>query len=181
MVNRKKLYRFWKEEKWRVRRPMGRRRALGTLLRRHGVSTVVNCTVKLDVNYVAGLDEGDANGGPNFVVSVRNRAVPGLQAGAGGRRKPRGNDARRVLHPARALHQTLPGKQTYPRRERGKVLVHCRGGRRRSVAWVTRCLHLQDPIRRPELGSAIAVVREKRELHPDEWVKAPKRNSSMPR
>ena len=39
---------------------------------------------------------------------------------------------------------------------------------------MTRCLHLQDSIRRPELGSAIAVVREKRELHPDEWFKAPK-------
>ena len=73
-----------------------------------------------------------------------------------------------------ALHQTLPEKQSYPRREKGNVLVHCRGGRSRSVALVALYLHLQNPVQYPELETAIAEVREKRELHPDEWYKAPK-------
>ena len=77
-----------------------------------------------------------------------------------------------ILHGA--LHQTLPEKQSYPRREQGNVLVHCRGGRSRSIALVALYLHLQDPIRFPELDDAIALVREKREVHPEEWFKAPK-------
>ena len=55
-----------------------------------------------------------------------------------------------ILHGA--LRQTLPEKQSYPRREHGNVLVHCRGGRSRSIALVALYLHLQDPIRFPELG-----------------------------
>ena len=53
------------------------------LLRQHGISTVVNCAVNLDVNYV------DGTGRRRFGVatSCRNRAVSGLQAGTGGRRK----------------------------------------------------------------------------------------------
>jgi len=35
-------------------------------------------------------------------------------------------------------------------------------------------LHLSRPDRFPELDMAIAHVREKRELHPDEWFSAPK-------
>ena len=34
-------------------------------------------------------------------------------------------------------------------------------------------LHLQDPTRFPELEDAVAVVREKRGLPPEEWFEAP--------
>jgi hypothetical protein len=35
-------------------------------------------------------------------------------------------------------------------------------------------LHLSRPDKFPKLDTAIAHVREKRELHPDEWFSAPK-------
>ncbi len=145
------------------------------LLRHHGISTVVNCAVNLDVNYVAAPVEGEAD--PDSKSQSRAGTGPfrvfklGLVDGGG---NPHGMmlAAYYMLHGA--LHQTLPEKQSYPRRERGNVLVHCRGGRSRSVALVALYLHLQDPIQYPELEDAIALVREKRELHPDEWFKAPK-------
>ena len=144
------------------------------LLRRHGISTVVNCTVNLDVNYVAGPDEGDANGDPNALSRSGTAPFRVFKLGLVDGENPRGMmlGGYYILHGA--LHQTLPEKQSYPIREQGNVLVHCRGGRSRSVALVALYLHLQDPIRFPELEDAIAVVREKRKLHPDEWFKAPK-------
>ncbi len=144
------------------------------LLRRHGISTVVNCTINLDVNYVAGPDEGDANGDINALSRSGTAPFRVFKLGLVDGENPRGMmlGGYYILHGA--LHQTLPEKQSYPRREQGHVLVHCRGGRSRSVALVALYLHLQDPMRFPELENAIALVREKRELHPDEWFKAPK-------
>ena len=138
------------------------------LLRRHGISTVVNCTVNLDVNYVAGPDEGDANGDPNALSRSGTAPFRVFKLGLVDGENPRGMmlGGYYILHGA--LHQTLPEKQSYPIREQGNVLVHCRGGRSHSVALVALYLHLQDPIRFPELEDAIAVVREKRKLHPDE-------------
>ena len=136
------------------------------LLRRHGISTVVNCTVNLDVNYVAGPDEGDANGDPSALCRSGTAPFRVFKLGLVDGENPSGMmlGGYYILHGA--LHQTLPEKQSYPRREQGNVLVHCRGGRSRSIALVALYLHLQDPIRFPELENAIAVVREKRELHP---------------
>ena len=57
---------------------------------------------------------------------------------------------------------------------KANVLVHCREGRSRSVALAALYLHLQDPTRFTELENAIAVVREKRGLPPEEWFEAPK-------
>ena len=144
------------------------------LLRRHGISTVVNCTINLDVNYVAAPDGGDANGDPNALSRSGTAPFRVFKLGLVDGENPRGMmlGGYYILHGA--LHQTLPEKQSYPRREQGNVLVHCRGGRSRSVALVALYLHLQDPIRFPELENAIAVVREKRGLHPEEWFKAPK-------
>ena len=76
-----------------------------------------------------------------------------------------------ILHGA--LRQTMPERESYPRQEQGNVLVHCREGRSRSVALVALYLHLQDPARFPGLQDAIALVREKRGLPPEEWFEAP--------
>jgi myo-inositol-1(or 4)-monophosphatase len=73
-----------------------------------------------------------------------------------------------------ALDQVLPEKASYKVREKGNILVNCRGGRSRSVTIVALFLHLEYPDRYPTLDSAIAHIREKRELHPDEWYETPK-------
>lgn len=144
------------------------------LLRRHGISTVVNCAVNLDVNYVAGPDQGDADGDQDALCRSGTGPFRVFKVGLVDGENPRGMmlGGYCILHGA--LHQTLPEKQSYRTREQGNVLVHCRGGRSRSVALVALYLHLQDPIRFPELEDAITLVREKRELHPDEWSIAPK-------
>ena len=144
------------------------------LLRRHGISTVVNCTINLDVNYVAGPDGGDANGAPDALCRSGTAPFRVFKLGLVDGENPRGMMLGGYYILYGALHQTLPEKQSYPRREQGNVLVHCRGGRSRSVALVALYLHLRDPMRFPELENAIAVVREKRGLRPDEWFKAPK-------
>ena len=73
-----------------------------------------------------------------------------------------------------ALEQILPDKPSYPRRERGSILINCRGGRSRSVAVVALFLHLTLPQEFSTLEDAIGYVRLKRELPEDEWYKAPK-------
>lgn len=142
------------------------------LLRRHGISTVVNTAVNVDVNYVAASDEGDGEG----EAVCRSGFAPfrvfklGLVDGDNPRGMMLGGYC--ILHGA--LHQVMPKRVSYPRREQGNVLVHCREGRSRSVALVALYLHLQDPVRFPELEDAIALVREKRGLPPEEWFETPK-------
>ncbi|MFD1943271.1 dual specificity protein phosphatase family protein [Paradevosia shaoguanensis] len=140
------------------------------LLKASGISTVVNCAVNLDFNYVSeplspveqpidygygdiryyklGLIDGPGNPETMFVAGYY------LLRGA--------------------LDQVLPERHTYPRRERGNVLVNCRGGRSRSVALTALFLHLQLPDRYPRLEDALDRVREKRELRRDEWFETPK-------
>ena len=62
-----------------------------------------------------------------------------------------------------AFEQRLPEKHTYPRRERGHMLVNCRGGRSRSVALVALFLHVEMPERYPTLDDALAHVRARRD------------------
>ena len=107
------------------------------LLKASGISTVVNCAVNLDFNYVSeplspaeqpidygygdiryyklGLIDGPGNPETMFVAGYY------LLRGA--------------------LDQVLPERHTYPRRERGNVLVNCRGGRSRSVALTALLTH----------------------------------------
>jgi len=140
------------------------------LLKASGISTVVNCAVNLHFNYVSeplspveqpidygygdiryyklGLIDGPGNPETMFVAGYY------LLRGA--------------------LDQVLPERHTYPRRERGNVLVNCRGGRSRSVALTALFLHLQLPDRYPRLEDALDRVREKRELRRDEWFETPK-------
>lgn len=140
------------------------------LLKASGITTVVNCAVNLDFNYVSeplspaeqpidygygdiryyklGLIDGPGNPETMFVAGYY------LLRGA--------------------LDQILPERHTYPHRERGNVLVNCRGGRSRSVALTALFLHLQLPDRFPRLEDALDRVRERRELRRDEWFETPK-------
>lgn len=141
------------------------------LLAQHGVTTVVNCAVNLDFNYVTEPKfEADGNKCAAGSAPVRTYKI-GLVDGPG-------NPEKMMLGGyyilESALTQTLPDKASYPVRARGNILVHCRGGRSRSVALVALFLHRQKPDLFPVLADAIAHVRETRELHPDEWFETPK-------
>ena len=141
------------------------------LLREHNVTTVVNCAVNLDINYVSDPVEtadGDKcayGAGPVRVFKL------GLVDG-------HGNSEDMMLASYLlldgAIRQTIPEKRTYPNRAKGNVLVHCRGGRSRSVALVALYLHLNRLDKFPTLECALAHVRDMRGLHPDEWSTAPK-------
>ena len=140
------------------------------LLAGHGMTTVVNCAVNLDVNYAT---EAFPDGRPDAIYgigAVRYYKL-GLIDGPG-------NPETMVLAGfyllRGAFEQELPDKRTYPRRARGNVLVNCRGGRSRSVALVALFLHVEMPERYPTLESALAHVRTRRDLQPDEWFETPK-------
>jgi hypothetical protein len=62
------------------------------------------------------------------------------------------------------LAQAFPERPSYPRKEKGNVLVLCRGGRSRSVIIASLYLHLVCSDRYPTLEKAIAVVSEQRGL-----------------
>ena len=141
------------------------------LLRSLGISTVVNCAVNLDINYVTEPDYAatatQCAAGPG---AIRYHKL-GLVDGAG-------NPELMLLAGyyllSGAIHQEFPERASYPRRERGNILVHCRGGRSRSVAVVALFLHIERPDAYPTIESAIAHVRRHRELQPDEWFETPK-------
>jgi hypothetical protein len=141
------------------------------LLARHGITTVVNCAVNLDVNYATEpFPDAAAEAALYGIGAVRYYKL-GLIDGPG-------NPETMVLAGfyllRGAFEQELPEKATYPRRERGNVLVNCRGGRSRSVALVALFLHVEMPDRYPTLDAALAQVRERRDLRPDEWFETPK-------
>ena len=143
------------------------------LLRRHGISTVVNCAINVDVNYVAasGEDGEDEESGALCRAGLAPFRV--FKLGLVDGDNPAGMMLGGYCILYGALHQTMPEKESYPRQVNGNVLVHCREGRSRSVALAALYLHLRDPTRFPELEGAIAVVREKRGLPPEEWSEAP--------
>lgn len=141
------------------------------LLRRHGITTVVNCAVNLDFNYVRqSRVVSDHEGSVYGPGEVRYYKI-GLIDGAG---NPETQMVAAHYILRAALEQILPKKPSYPRRERGNVLINCRGGRSRSVAVVALFLHLTLPDEFPTLDAAIAHVRTHRELPENEWYKAPK-------
>lgn len=141
------------------------------LLERHGIKTVINCAINLDIDWVScsepqtGAHQFNHGAGP-----VRYYKL-GLVDGDG--------NAETMLHAGYhlmrcALRQQIPDKPSYHNRARGNVLVNCRGGRSRSVTLVALFIHLECPQRYPTLASAIAHIRDKRQLHPEEWHEAPK-------
>jgi protein-tyrosine phosphatase len=68
----------------------------------------------------------------------------------------------------------MPKRPTYPFRDGGNILVNCRGGRSRSVSLVALFLHKQQPNLYPRLEDAVAAIRTRRQLMPDEWFETPK-------
>lgn len=141
------------------------------LLRRNGITTVVNCAVNLDFNYVLQPQVvSDHEGSVYGPGEIRYYKI-GLIDGAG---NPETQMVAAHYILRAALEQILPDKPSYPRRERGSVLINCRGGRSRSVAVVALFLHLTLPDEFATLDAAIAHVRKRRELPENEWYKAPK-------
>jgi hypothetical protein len=141
------------------------------LLARHGITTVVNCAVNLDFNYVETpilqAEPGKVAAGHGAIRAYKIGLIDGD-----------GNPERMMLAGYYildgALKQVLPEKDSYPQRERGNVLVHCRGGRSRSVALTALYLHKSLPAEFPTLEDALAHVRVKRNLREDEWFETPK-------
>lgn len=141
------------------------------LLRRNGITTVVNCAVNLDFNFVEQPQVvSDHEGSVYGPGEIRYYKI-GLIDGAG---NPETQMVAGHYILRAALEQILPDKPSYPRRERGSILINCRGGRSRSVAVVALFLHLTLPQEFSTLEDAIGYVRLKRELPEDEWYKAPK-------
>ncbi|MCA1865170.1 dual specificity protein phosphatase family protein [Agrobacterium genomosp. 3] len=141
------------------------------LLRENGITTVVNCAVNLDFNFVEQPQiVSDHEGSVYGPGEIRYYKI-GLIDGAG---NPDTQMVAAHYILRAALEQILPDKPSYPRRERGSVLINCRGGRSRSVAVVALFLHLTLPEEFPTLDDAIDFVRVKRELPENEWFKAPK-------
>ncbi|MBL8807937.1 MAG: dual specificity protein phosphatase family protein [Rhodospirillales bacterium] len=140
-------------------------------LKRLGITTVVNCAVNLDINYVKepAHAETDTLCAAGF-GEIRYYKL-GLVDGPG---NPETLMLAGYFLLDGAIRQQLPERATYPRRERGNVLVHCRGGRSRSVALVALYLHLKMPERFATMEAAIAHIRHHRELYPDEWFETPK-------
>lgn|SRR5690554_2763647 len=141
------------------------------LLAQHQITTVVNCAINLDFNYVTDpvLDaQGDK-------VATGHGAIRAYKIGL---IDGEGNPARMMLAGYYildgAIKQTMPDRASYPNRERGNILVHCRGGRSRSVALVSLYLTKNQKHLFPTFEDALAHVRDKRELRRDEWFETPK-------
>lgn len=139
------------------------------LLRAHGITTVVNCAVNLDINLVSGgVDEGDLRA--TGYGDIRYYKL-GLIDGEG---SPDTMMLGAYYILDGALRQSMPKRATYPFADGGNILVNCRSGRSRSVSLVALFLHKQQPDHYPTLDDAVADIREKRELRPDEWFETPK-------
>uniref|UniRef100_UPI003101AB88 dual specificity protein phosphatase family protein n=1 Tax=Neorhizobium sp. EC2-8 TaxID=3129230 RepID=UPI003101AB88 len=141
------------------------------LLKRHGITTVVNCAVNLDINLVRTPDEAASEGlyGSGY-ADIRYYKV-GLIDGEG---SPDSMMLGAYYILDGALRQTMPKRHTYPFADGGNILVNCRSGRSRSVSLVALLLHKQQPHLYPTLDAAVSHIREHRELHPDEWFETPK-------
>lgn len=140
-------------------------------LHEHGITTVINCAVNLDINYAETLTHAEASGKRGAGTAAVRTYKVGLVDGAG---NPIDMMLGAYFILESTLVQTLPERASYPNRKRGNILVHCRGGRSRSVALAALFLLRQKPELFPTLSDAISHVRVTRELHPDEWFETPK-------
>ncbi|WP_437612218.1 dual specificity protein phosphatase family protein [Erwinia sp. V71] len=127
----------------------------GALLLQSGITSTLNLAVNL---HPEALTLGDG--------TVVRRTQVGLIDGAG-------NHANHLLAGVLALdgmvHQDSPGKPSYPLHRRGDILVHCRGGRSRSVSVLALYLYYTQPEWYPTVQAALAYLRQLRgidETHP---------------
>jgi myo-inositol-1(or 4)-monophosphatase len=143
-----------------------------TLLKQHNIAMVLNCALNLDINYCdRSIDrEPDAKRrsfGPNTAIRA---AKVGLIDGPG-------NHPSMLLAACQVmvglLNQTLPIKASYPLWQPGNLLVHCRGGRSRSLTVSAIYLHRTFPDRWPTFDAALQYVREQRMIDRDEYDYAP--------
>lgn len=140
------------------------------MLRARNITTVINCAVNLDLNYISQpLSPAEQTVSYGF-GDVRYYKL-GLIDGPG---NPETMMLAGYYLLKGALEQRLPDEPTYPRRESGNVLVNCRGGRSRSVTLVALFLSTVEPQRFGTLDAAIRHVREKRELLTDVLDETPK-------
>lgn len=139
------------------------------LLRAHGITTVVNCAVNLDINLVPDLaSEGD-------VLATGYGGIRYYKLGLiDGEGSPDTMMLGAYYILDGALRQTMPKRDTYPFPDGGNVLINCRSGRSRSVSLVALFLHKQQAKRFPTLDDAVAHIRTMRELREDEWFETPK-------
>ena len=141
------------------------------LLKKHGITIVVNCAINLDINFVRKptLSE-DGTLCASGYSDIRYYKLGMIDGGGSPDTMMLGGYY--ILQGA--LNQTLPKRSTYPFEDGGNVLVNCRSGRSRSVSLVGLFLHKQQPHLFPTLDAAIAHIRDKRELRQDEWFETPK-------
>lgn len=142
-----------------------------SLLKANGITTVLNCAVNLDFNYVATPDEVSHDSRVGYGSALIRYYKLGIVDGPG---NPETMMLAGYYQLRGALDQVMPEKPSYPLRERGNLLVNCRAGRSRSVVLVSLFLHLHLPQEFPTLASAIDHVRIRRGLRPDEWHETPK-------
>jgi hypothetical protein len=141
------------------------------LLRRNGITAVVNCAINLDINYVeVPSDEGNGERRASGFAAIRYYKIGMIDDDGSPDTMMLG--AYYILDGA--LHQSMPKRPTYPFRDGGNILVNCRGGRSRSVSLVALFLHKQQPNLYPTLDDAVAAIRARRQLMPDEWFETPK-------
>lgn len=151
---------------------VGDRRAASdpALVAGHRIAMMLNCAVNLDINVVTQAADPAAGGLPCGAGFVRYYKL-GIVDGPG-------NPASMMLagyyQLAGLLAQTFPDKPSYPRREKGNVLVLCRGGRSRSVTLAALFLHLERPERYPTLESALEHVSRARGLPAEGRADVPK-------
>jgi len=141
------------------------------LLRHYNIINVLNCAVNCDINYVDETLDLTPNGANRmFGFAPVRTAKIGMIDGDG-------NDpmlmfaAVHMLHGM--LHQTFPEKKSYPLKQPGNVLVHCRGGRSRSVVVAALYLNHMFPGRWLSLDNLIDEIRHKRGIPQEEFDRVP--------
>ncbi|WP_244212724.1 dual specificity protein phosphatase family protein [Rahnella woolbedingensis] len=120
------------------------------LLHQHNITSALNTAVNLQLGNLALPDS-----------TWLRRTQIGLIDGAG-------NTVSHLLSAVLALDgllgQASPGKVSYPPHRAANVLVHCRGGRSRSVAVLALYLYFTQSERFPTPQAALAFLRELRGL-----------------
>ncbi len=126
----------------------------GPLLARHGVTQTLNLAVNADTPPLRLVDGTEVRRAKVGLIDGPGNAVSHLVAA--------------VLAIDGMLAQAAPGKPSYPPHRPGGLLVHCRGGRSRSVTALALKLHLTDFDEFSTFEAALRHLRERRGLGSDQ-------------